>query len=387
MEPITLISLFIAVVVVCGFGAVALRTRRQRDSENRDQELIERVVRVVGDAFDARLQVGSTQLEHRSELIDTKMESAQQRIGDQVKSMNSELGQLRQLVGELQKQKAQQHGELTQSLKDSIAQQKVLSETTGHLREVLANPYARGQWGERAAEDVLRAAGMQEHLSYRKQTQLECGTKPDFTFLLPHDQLLHMDVKFPAANYLRFLEADHDSVEASDLKEKFLKDVRQRIKEVVGRDYADEGTTLGYLLLFIPNESVYGFMHEHDPGLLDFAMQQGVVLCSPTTLFAILGVIRQAMDTYALERATDGILECLASFGGQWQKFSDQVDKVDKHLTTLTNSFGDLSGRRRRGLERELGKIDDLRSRAGVGDNVRVLESPSAPMLREVETN
>lgn len=68
MEPITIISLFIAVVVVCGFGVVLLRTRRQRASENRDQELIERVVRVVGDAFDARLQVGSTELEHRGEI-------------------------------------------------------------------------------------------------------------------------------------------------------------------------------------------------------------------------------------------------------------------------------------------------------------------------------
>ena len=64
-----------------------------------------------------------------------------------------------------------------------------------------------------------------------------------------------------------------------------------------------------------------------------------------------LAVIRQAMDTFAVERATEEILDCLASFGEQWDRFSTQIDKVDKHLGTLTNSFGELSGPRRRMLE------------------------------------
>ena len=67
---------------------------------------------------------------------------------------------------------------------------------------------------------------------------------------------------------------------------------------------------------------------------------------SPNTLFAVLRVIRQAMDTHSLERATDEILDCLGSFGEQWQKFSENIDKVDRHLGTLNNSFGELSGTR-----------------------------------------
>ena len=423
MEPIVVISLFAAALfaVACGCGVLLFRARR-------DQELIERVVSVVGESFDSRLKTGTTELEHRSQAIDSKMEFAQQRIDEQLSSllvslqakveavdkvvlervggltstvdekvggmsqnlsqqvtaMGSELVQVRQLVAQLQKDRAQQHGELTQSLEATIQQQQALNETTGHLREALANPQARGQWGERMAEDVLRAAGMQENFSYRKQTALAGGTKPDFTFMLPHDRLLHMDVKFPATNYLNFLEAQSDS-EAARLKDLFLRDVRSRIKELSDRDYAAADTTVGYLLLFIPNESIYGFIHEHDMALLDDAMAQSVVLCSPNTLFAVLRVIRQAMDTYSLERATDEILECLASFGQQWQKFSGYVDKVDRNLETLNKSFGELSGTRRRQLERQLAKIDDIRSRVGAGEDVPVLGSPSTPFLRDVE--
>ena len=423
MEPIIVISLM-AAVLACACVLLYLRDRGAR----RDQELLEHLVSVVAESVDSRLKTGATELEYRSQAIDTKMDTAQKRIDEQlavllaslqdkvdagdkvvlervggltstvdekvggmsknlsqrVDTMGDELVKVRELVAQLQQDRVRQHGELTQSLQDTINQQKALNETTGHLREALANPQARGQWGERMAEDVLRAAGMQENFSYRKQSALAGGTKPDFTFMLPHDQLLHMDVKFPAANYLKFLEAESES-EAARFKDLFLRDVRNRIKELGDRDYAAKDSTVGYLLLFIPNEAIYGFIHEHDMKLLDDAMGQSVVLCSPNTLFAVLRVIRQAMDTHSLERATDEILDCLGSFGEQWQKFSDHVDKADKNLETLYKTFGELSGTRRRQLERQLAKIDDIRSRVGATEDGPVLAAPSVPPLREVE--
>ena len=61
----------------------------------------------------------------------------------------------------------------------------MLSSTTQSFREALANPNARGQWGERMAEDVLRHAGFIEHVNYEKQVVVEGAGIPDFTFLLP----------------------------------------------------------------------------------------------------------------------------------------------------------------------------------------------------------
>src|SRR5206468_9440445 len=184
-----------------------------------------------------------------------------------------------------------------------------------------ASPKARGQWGERMADDVLRAAGLLDGVNYRKQTAITGGTIPDFTFLLPHDLVLHMDVKFPVDNYLRYLEAATDT-DRNAACAAFLRDVRTRVKEIAGRGYADPATTAGYVLLFIPNESVYAFIQEHDRELGDLALGQDVVLCSPFTLFAVLGVIRKTVDCALLERASDEILVALSRFSDQWGRFS-----------------------------------------------------------------
>ena len=187
------------------------------------------------------------------------------------------------------------------------------------------------------AEDVLRLAGFTEHVNYRKQTQVEGGTgRPDFTFDLPKGHVLYMDVKFPLASYLRYLEVGTDAERQAHLK-RFLADVRLRVKELAKRDYAREGDrpAVDYVLLFLPNEQLTGFIHEHDPALLDDAMGQRVVMCSPLTLFAFLGVIRQAFDNFMIEQTSDEILALIGKFGQQWQKYTESVEKVKRHFDSV----------------------------------------------------
>ena len=78
-----------------------------------------------------------------------------------------------------------------------------------------------------------------------------------------------------------------------------------RIKEIQNREYINpaEGT-LDFVLLFIPNEQVYSFVQRNSPGLMDEALKQKVVLCSPFTLYAMLSVIRQAFENFHYEKAT-----------------------------------------------------------------------------------
>ena len=63
------------------------------------------------------------------------------------------------------------------------------------------------------------------------------------------------------------------------------------------------------MLLFIPNEAVYAFIQEQDRSILDDALRNKVVFCSPLTLFAVLAVIRQAVDNFRLSQTTQEILD------------------------------------------------------------------------------
>ncbi len=276
-----------------------------------------------------------------------------------------QLDRVADLVHGLSDRQAAQHGEVSDSLAETRRATAGLADTTAHLRHALASPKARGQWGERMADDVLRLAGFVEGVNYRRQVALPGGTVPDVTFWLPGGLVLHMDVKFPLDNYLRATSADSET-ERTAHTGAFRRDVRRRVQELSGRGYVQPGTTVDHVLLFVPNEAVYGFVHECDPGLADVALRQKVVLCSPFTLFAVLGVIRQSVEAHEVERTADELLECLAGFTHQWQRFADQLDVVARRFDTAHRGLEDLTGPRRRQLDRQLNRLDDLRTRRGL---------------------
>jgi len=298
----------------------------------------------------------SSELAAKKDVIDARL--------DQVHAeMRGELHKLGQMVSALAETSAQKFGQVDQSLRSHAEITQTLSDSARALREAMASPTARGQWGERMAEDVLRLAGFVENVNYVKQTQLEGASgRPDFTFPLPKGHELYMDVKFPMAGYLRFLDADTDA-ERQAHRAAFLRDVRARVKELARRDYANESSrqSVDYVLMFLPNEQLTGFIHEADPSLIDDAMGQRVVLCSPLTLFAFLGVIRQAYDNFVIEQTSDQILALIGKFGQQWQKYTAQMDKVKASFERLDRQFDELVGTRRRQLEKPLQQLEDVR--------------------------
>ncbi len=284
------------------------------------------------------------------------------------------------MVTTLGRSSAENFGQVTNSLQAHAEIANTLADSTRALREALANPQARGQWGERMAEDVLRLAGFVENINYVKQTQIEGGTgRPDYTFPMPKGHALYMDVKFPMASYLRYLEVGTNAERDVHLK-RFLADVRLRVKELAKRDYAGESDTpsVDYVLLFIPNEQLTGFIHEHDAGLIDEAMGQKVVLCSPLTLFAFLGVIRQAFDNFMIEQTSDEILKLLGTFSAQWRKYNDQVDSVKKKFDQVDRAFEQLTGPRRRQLEKPLRQLDELRLQRNLPVDGELFATPIA---------
>jgi DNA recombination protein RmuC len=301
-------------------------------------------------------QQSVAELGAKHEVIDTRL--------DQVRvEMRTELEKLSGMVASLAEQSAQRFGQVDQSLRSHAEVTHALTQSAQALREAMASPTARGQWGERMAEDVLRLAGFVENVNYVKQTQLEGASgRPDFTFPLPKGHELYMDVKFPMAGYLRYLDATTDG-ERHAQRAAFLRDVRARVRELARRDYARQSArqSVDYVLMFLPNEQLTGFIHESDPSLIDEAMGQRVVMCSPLTLFAFLGVIRQAYDNFVVEQTSDQILALIGKFGVQWVKYNEQLGKVHAKFTQLDRQFDELMGPRRRQLEKPLQQLDAVR--------------------------
>ncbi|MEO9224257.1 MAG: DNA recombination protein RmuC [Acidimicrobiales bacterium] len=278
--------------------------------------------------------------------------------------LGAELHRMGDLVGRLQQSQARAHGELATRLGETVRTARELGATTRRLEDALGNSRVRGQWGERMAEDALRVAGLVEGVNYVRQSTLDGGTRPDISVLLPEGRRLHLDVKFPVDQYLAALEA-RDERSRAEHEQAFVRAVRSHLKAVAGRGYADPTSTPGFAVVFIPNEAVYAAVMNLDPALVDVALRQGLVLCSPFTLFAVLAVVRQAVDAFRLGQASEEIIECLARFRSEWAKFADQLDRVERQFETAHRGLEDLVGTRRRQLERQLDRIDQIEAPAG----------------------
>ena len=80
--------------------------------------------------------------------------------------------------------------------------------------------------------------------------------------------------------------------------------------------------------MFIPNDGLYASIHERCRDETDKALEKGVLICSPSTLLAVLVIVRKAMDTFALERSAQEILGVLGAFETQWEKFTEAIATV-----------------------------------------------------------
>lgn len=354
------VGLVVGVVVAGGFALVLARGRRSAsDSMSREmRRAVETLVTQNQGAMEAERRLADEVLVGKKSLIDAE-------LGE----MRSTLERLQEFMHQQEHRSHQTFGQVVTHLEETARQTQALTATTQSLREALSSTTARGQWGERMAEDVLRLAGFIKDVNYRKHQVLE-GSRgmPDYTFMLPGGLSLHMDVKFPLNSYLRFLDAGSD-IERERWRKEFLKDVRARVKELTTREYVDAAHgTVDCMLLFIPNEQVYAFIQEQDRDILDDALRSKIVFCSPLTLYAVLAVIRQAVDNFQLERTSQEILGLLVGFERQWDRFVEQMDKVGRNLKTASNAFEELETTRRRQLERQLDRVAELRRNALDGD-------------------
>lgn len=330
--------------------AAALDTALQRlDSQARAGR--EETIRLATEQI---TRAGGDELGKRAAVIDANLKGVQQAIGERMAAIDAEVRQLREL-------NAEKFGHVDKAVSE-------LAQRTSDLNRVLTNAGARGQWGERMAEDLLRSAGLVEGINYSKQHTIDGGGRPDYTFMLPPNRVLYMDVKFPLDSYAKYVEAV-DSTSRTTLRADFVKAVRDRVKELEKRDYvaATDAATLDYVLLFVPNESINGFIHESDPTLIDWALQRKVLLCSPLTLYAFLGVVRQATDSFHTEETAARVMQLVGQFKGQWQKYVDELVKVQKKFDGMQSDLESLTtGRRYKALMREVKRIDDVRVSQGV---------------------
>lgn len=366
-----LVILLLAVLAAVGVLLVVLTRRTAApDLAGAVQQATARAVaEAIASVNEQIIKGQATAQENAASLVATM---GSQEFGKQAKAIDTRLdavvGNLASRIGDLDA-RLRELGEFNASQYSAVQEAvTLLSKRTENLNEILSNSQKRGQWGERLAEDMLRAVGLKLGINYRKQATDESGGRPDYTFLMPPNRVLLMDVKFPLDKYAEYVNATTDGDRTRTQKE-FVKAVKFHVDSLSKREYTEKGeAAIDYVLMFIPNEGISGFVHDSDPDLIDYALGKKVVLCSPLTLYAFLVVVRQATDSFHTEQAAASIMQEINKFSSEWKKYVEAVDEVRKQFGKMTEQLDVIGtgGTRFKKLNVPVKAIEKMRTAQGI---------------------
>jgi DNA recombination protein RmuC len=153
-----------------------------------------------------------------------------------------------------------------------------------------------------------------------------------------------VDAKAPLLAYLDALEATDDNLRDANFK-KHARQVRDHVNQLAAKAYwAQFQPHPEFIVMFLPAETFFNTALQHDPGLIEFAANNRVVLASPTSLIALLFAIAHGWRQQAV---ADNVQE-LSRLGGKlYDRIRTMVghfEALRKHLDGATAAYNGAMG-------------------------------------------
>lgn len=220
------------------------------------------------------------------------------------------------------------------ALSQNAIELKNISNDISNFKNILmGNKQARGTFGERQLEDLVRDIMPPE--TYAFQSVLETGVRPDCIIRLPYppgDMII--DSKFPLESYNRMLQDANDGM----ARKQFELDVRKHI-DAIGEKYIISGRTAESAMMFIASESIFETLHREFPNTIEYAAKRKVFIVSPSTLWATLNTIRAVLSDIKIKRVAAKIKKELDLLLTDLTRLSDRAENVSKHFAQAQNDI------------------------------------------------
>ncbi|MBT3967152.1 MAG: DNA recombination protein RmuC [Gammaproteobacteria bacterium] len=318
--------------------------------ENREQiqqlvqELSSSALKHNSDSF---LKLAQESLNKHHTQSEGELKQRQQAIDALLQPIRSTLEKSDKQLREIEKERKEQYGALTHHLESITLTQQQLQHETRNLVQALRRPEVRGQWGELTLKRLAELAGMVEHADFIEQEQVnsETGTlRPDMVIHLPDQRAIIVDAKTPLDAYINATEADSDETRNSEL-ERHTRNVRKRVKELAAKSYWSQfDESPDFVVLFIPGDQFLSSALERDHRLLEDALQEKVILATPTSLVALLRAVAFGWKQQEVARNAETIREVGVQLYERLATFTTHLNKVGKSLDGGIEAFNKAVG-------------------------------------------
>ena len=359
MEPIvefsgasiTLTELLLAALLVLAavlLTAWVMRSGRSKEASQLQVHLTD--MRAEQSRLQGRLAQFAEDSERRdanfADVLDARLTGVSERVGkslEHVQTRNSEnLTKLHERLG------------LIDQAQSNI---KALAGEVSGLQSILSNKQARGAFGEKQMQDLIRAFLPARAFTF--QQTLSNNTRVDAIIHMPegHGDVA-VDSKFPMESWRRMVEAD-GSYEAEGAKRDFCNDMLKHIKDI-SRKYLIEGETYELALLFLPSDAIFAELHNEFDAVVDKGFSQRVVIVSPTTFMATLHTMQAVMNDAEIQKNAALIKREVSVMAEDVARLDERVARLQKHFRMADKDMTDIqiSSRKISARAKKIGTVD-----------------------------
>lgn len=266
----------------------------------------------------------------------------EQAIENLIKPIKEALEKTEKQIRMMEHERKEAYGSLTKHLETMAETQQILQGETRNLVKALSRPEVRGQWGEMTLKRLAELAGMVEHCDFFEQqhTNTEEGAmRPDMIVRMPGEREIVVDVKTPLDAYLSAVEATNDTERETHLT-RHTKNVRKRVSELASKAYWTQFThSPDFVVLFIPGDQFLSAALDKDRNLLEDAMQQKVILATPTSFVALLRAVAYGWRQESLAKNAEQIRQVGEELYGRLGTFADHLGKMGRSLSSSVQHF------------------------------------------------
>lgn len=271
-------------------------------------------------------------------------QSSQQSLEVMLQPFREQIDGFRQKVEDIHHKDVQQQAALQQQLLQLKAlNQQITQEAHELSRALRGQTKTQGNWGELILENVLERAGLKLGKDFAREvsfTTSEGRKRPDAIVYLPQNKHLIIDAKVSLNAYLRYVNAEDETLRAQALGE-HVSAFSARVSELAERDYAAlPGINApDMVFMFVPIESAFADAVRADESLLLRAIEQNILIATPSTLLASLTIVRQLWRFEEQSRSTAELAERASKVYDKLRIFLGSMDGIGNSLDRAQDAY------------------------------------------------